>query len=150
MRGKSRPLNFGDQMECGLVHLAAIPGELPRARRALFGAHAHGVHQPAAELGVRLQIPSQFPFDGSAFRRARTPPDRRRRESAPFLDALKQGFPGGRWGQNERHTAGKRALDMLHRAGPFHLAERRMDDEELLAGKDARQQDGHALAVLAA
>ena len=39
---------------------------------------------------------------------------------------------------------------MLDRAGPLDLSERRMDDEKLLAGNDARELDRHALAVLAA
>ena len=34
-------------------------------------------------------------------------------------------------------------------AGPLDLAERRMDDEKLFAGDDAREQDRHRLAVLA-
>ena len=38
---------------------------------------------------------------------------------------------------------------MLDRTWPLDLAEWRMDDEELLARNDARQQDGHGLAVLA-
>ena len=38
---------------------------------------------------------------------------------------------------------------MFDRAGPLDRAERCVDDEKLFAGNDARQQDGHALAVLA-
>ena len=39
---------------------------------------------------------------------------------------------------------------MLDSAGPFHFAEGRVDDEELLAGNDSGKQDRRALAALAA
>ena len=38
------------------VSVAALPGELACARRTLFRAHAHGVHQPSAEMGIGIQI----------------------------------------------------------------------------------------------
>ena len=39
---------------------------------------------------------------------------------------------------------------MLDRPGPLDLSERRVDEDHLVEGDDPRQQDGHALAVLAA
>ena len=41
-------------------------------------------------------------------------------------------------------------LDVLDGAGPLHLAERRVNRDKLLARNDAREQDRHRLAVLAA
>ena len=53
-------------------------------------------------------------------------------------------------GEDQRHAVGKRTFDMFDRAGPFDLAERRVDDEKLVARDDAREQDRHRVAVLAA
>lgn len=43
----------------------------------------------------------------------------------------------------------RRFLDVLDGAGPFHLAERRVNRDELIARDDVREQDRHGLAVLA-
>ena len=131
------------------VAVASFPGALPRARRTLFSAHAHGVHQPSAELGVGPQIVPELPLDGSAFRRARTPADRRRREAAPLLDAVEQRLAGGDGGEDQWYAVGKRVLDVLDCARPLDLGERGVNDDHLLTGDNPRQQDGHALAVLA-
>ena len=132
------------------VAVAAFPGGLLRTRRTLFSAHAHGIHQAPAELGVGPQIAPQLPLDRAPLGRARTPADRRRREAAPLLDAVEQRLAGGGGGEDQRHAVGKRVLDVLHRARPLDLGERGVNDDHLLTGDNPRQQDGHALAVLAA
>ena len=111
--------------------------------------HAHGADDPAAEARVGLEVAAKFPLDGSSFQRAGTPPDIRGRKPAPFLDAVEQGLAGGNGRENQRYGGRQRLPDMLDRAGPFDLAERRMDGDQPVAGDDAGQQDRHGLAVLA-
>ena len=77
------------------VAVAAFPAELARAGRTLFRAHAHGVHQPPAELGMGFQITAQLALDGSALLRGRAIPRCRGRPHAPLLDVFEQGLAGG-------------------------------------------------------
>ena len=121
-----------------------------RARAGLSsGAHPHRVHEPSAEPGMGLQVAAKFALDGSGLKIAGTPPSRIRGPHASLLDPFEQGFAGGDGGEDQRHAGRKRRLDMLDRAGPFDLPERRVDGDELVSGDEARQQDGHGLGVLA-
>ena len=97
-----------------------------------------------------LEVAAQLALDGAAFvgRRAPSLPDSG--ELAALLDLIEQRLARRNRRENQRHAVGKRALDVLHRAGPLDLAKGRMDDEELFAGNDAGQHDRHRLRVLAA
>ena len=85
---------------------------------------------------------------GRALLRARTPANRRGGEPAPLLDAVEQRLARGDGGKDQRHAVGKRTFDMLDRAWPLDLGERRVNGDELVARNDTRDQDRHRLAVL--
>ena len=149
-----RELEHGQPVEdhpVGDAHaLVAAPGDAPRTVAALVAANPDGVDQPSLEARMRLEVAAQLAFDGSALRIAGTESGRFAEEASSLLDALEQGLAGGDGGHNERDSRGHRVLDVLDGAGPLHLAERRVDRDELVSGNDKREQNRHRLAVLAA
>ena len=127
----------------------ALPRRQLRSGQTLRSAHSHRADNESVEPGMGLQVAAQLALNGAAFRIACAKPHRTAGKPAPFFDAFEQGFPGGGPGEEERYAVQDRALDMLDRARPFDHAERRVDDEKLVAGDDVGEQDRHRLAVLA-
>ena len=132
------------------VALAAPPARQLRAGRTLRRAHSHGADHEAAETRMGLEVAAQLALDGRSLEIRRTPARRTRRETAPLFNAFEQRLSRCDRRQNERYGVGDGALDVLDRAGPFHLVQGRVDDEELVRGNGPRQEDRHGLAVLAA
>ena len=106
--------------------------------------------RPARLLRSLRRQGSRLALDGPALPARRAVSARGVRETTAFLDAFEQCLAGGDGGEDQRDAPGDRGLDVLDRAGPLDFAERRVNHEKLFARDNAREQDRHGLAVLAA
>ena len=130
--------------------LVTPPGVAFGARGALVVADAEAIHKPSAEAGIGFQVTAELSLDGAALVRRSAPALMNPRKPPALLDLVERRLAGRNRRHNERYAAEKRCLDMRDRALPFYFAERGVDRHELAVGHDARQRDGHGLAVLAA
>ena len=129
--------------------LVAPPGDALRTIATLVAAQSHGIDEAPAEAGIRPEKPAKLPLDRSGLEIRRAPARFARRPHAALLDALEERFPGCDRREDEGHARRNGVSNVLDRALPFGFAERGVDRHELGGRDDARQQDGHCLAVLA-
>ena len=128
----------------------AFPGNALGPIGALVAAQSHGADDHFSKAWVTLEEAPQLALDGSPLMARGTPALVDSRPFAPLLDPVEQGLAGGDRCQDERHASRNGALDVADDLGPFYVAERRVDDEKLFTGDDAREQDRYRLAVLSA
>ena len=130
--------------------LVAPPGCALRPFAAFIAAESHRIDEASPEVRMSLEVPAKLAGDRPGFRVAGTPSACGIRPSAPLFDALKKRFAGGDGCQDEGHARGHRVLDVLDRPRPLDFPERRVNYNKLIAANDAREQNRHRLAVLAA
>ena len=131
------------------VAFASFPGNALCAIAALVAAQPEGAHDAAFEARMVPEVAPELALDGSALRAGRAVSASRIGKPAPLLDVFEKCLAGGDPRENQRHARRNRVSNMRLRLGPLDLTEGRVDDEELLRGYDAREQDRHRLAVLA-
>ena len=114
------------------VAFASFPGNALGAIAALVAAQSESAHNAAFEARVLPEVAPQFALDGPALRAGRAVSASRIRESAALLDLFEKGLAGGDPREHQRHARRDRVSKMRDRLGPLDLAERGVNDEELL------------------
>ena len=132
------------------VAIAEFPGRLPGSGGAFLGPHSHGADDAAAEAGIGLQEPAKLAFYRCSLEIRGAPAAAGIRPHAAFLDAVQERLSRGHRRKDQGHACGEGREQMFSGPWPFHVLQRRVDRDELVAGHDPLEQDGHRLRVLAA